>query len=102
MPLVRANNEILVDAENGISFRLFDGERQTSVLCRISREALDERASFDGQKGEWADVWRKYREAIEALASAKFDAEGPQIDGSILVATGELTPLSREPGHYLK
>ena len=50
---------------------------KTRIVCRVSREALDDRASADGRGERMADpveVFLAHRQRIEQIASAKHDA----------------------------
>ncbi len=69
------------------SFPMTDGK--TRIVCRVSREALQDRASADG-RGELIDdlvgVFLIHRERIEQIASAKHDSG----DAEHLVRTADL------------
>jgi Protein of unknown function (DUF1488) len=62
----------------------------TRIVCRVSREVLEDRASSDGRGELMADlpaVFLIYRERIEQIASAKHDAG----DTEHLVKTTDLS-----------
>jgi Protein of unknown function (DUF1488) len=74
MPLWRADEAYDWNGDF-VSFPMTDGK--TRIVCRISREALEDRASADGRGELLADlpeVFLMHRERIEQIASAKHDA----------------------------
>lgn len=75
MPLRRAE-----DAYNplleGVDFPMTDGRDR--IVFRVSREALDDRASLDGNGHlDHVEAFLLYRQAIELIASNKYDAGDP-------------------------
>lgn len=71
----------------GVTFWGQDGEKR--VLCRISRAALDDHFSEHDRLRPDA-AFRKYRRDIEALARRKYLLGQTELDGSILIRTGDL------------
>jgi transcriptional regulator with XRE-family HTH domain len=71
----------------GVSFWGQDGEKR--VLCRISREALDDHFS-ERDKLRADAAFRKHRRDIEAFARRKYLLGQIEPDGSILIRTGDL------------
>jgi hypothetical protein len=72
-----------------VSFPMTDG--RTRIVCRVSREALQDRASADGHGELMADLARVFlihRQRIEQIASANHDAG----DTEHLVRTADLNP----------
>jgi hypothetical protein len=86
MPLWRADESYDWNGDF-VSFPMTDGK--TRIVCRVSREALEDRASADGQGERMADlaeVFLANRQRIEQIASAKHDAG----DFEHLVTTADL------------
>ena len=79
------NPESIYDRSRGsIEFWGQDGEKR--VLCRISREALDDHFSdHDRLKPEAA--FKKYRRDIESLARHTYLSGQQVADGSVLIRT---------------
>ena len=74
MPLRRADDTYNWDGD-AVFFPMTDGN--TRIVCRVSREALEDRASADGCGeilGYPEEVFLTHRERIEQIASAKHDA----------------------------
>ena len=69
-----------------VMFSGMDGK--TRVRCAISREALDDHFKGDGR--DKLEVFRKHRKTIEEEARRKYLAGDTEVDGSILVRTGDL------------
>jgi Protein of unknown function (DUF1488) len=93
MPLTRLKEEYL--EEDGVRFLMVD-EDGTTVACRVSYEALRDHADrvhFSGTNGA---VFEAYRELIEEIASAAYDAESPFDDhGRVLVTSEALARITR-------
>jgi hypothetical protein len=86
MPLWRADDAYDWNGDF-VSFPMTDG--RTRFVCRVSREALEDRASADGRGELMADpveVFLIHRQCIEQIASAKHDAG----DAEHLVRTADL------------
>jgi hypothetical protein len=86
MPLWRADEAYEWNGDV-ILFPMTDGK--TRIVCRVSREALEDRASADGRGDLMADlveVFLMHRECIEQIASGKHDAG----DAEHLVKTADL------------
>jgi Protein of unknown function (DUF1488) len=74
MPLTRLRDDYL--EQDGVRFWMVD-EDDSTVACRVSHEALRDhgnRVHFSGTDGA---VFEAYRELIEEVASAAYDAEAP-------------------------
>jgi hypothetical protein len=88
MPLRRADDAYDWNGDE-ISFPMTDG--RTRIVCRVSRKALEDRASADG-RGELmadpAEVFLIYREHIEQIVSDKHDGG----DAEHLVKSADLNP----------
>jgi hypothetical protein len=88
MPLWRADNAYDWNGDV-VLFPMTDGN--TRIVCRVSREALEDRALADGRGELMADlpaVFLVHRERIEQIAGAKHDAG----DAEHLVKTADLNP----------
>jgi len=86
MPLWRADEAFDWNGDV-VSFPMTDGK--TRIVYRVSREALEDRASADGRGELLADlvaVFLMHRQRIEQIASAKHDAG----DVERLVRTADL------------
>ncbi len=94
MPLRRESE--LCDPKNlvGVTFAMVDDALGKQVTCRVTYEALCDRASKDGEGHNWLRAWKNHMGTIEALASANYDAGKVLINGQLLVDTLELTPFS--------
>ncbi len=94
MALTRLKDEYL-EQEDGVRFVMED-EAGRTVACKVSHEALRdhaERMHFSGTDGA---VFEAYRELIEELASAAYDAEAPFDDhGRVLVTSEALARVTR-------
>ena len=93
MPLTRLKDEYL--EEDGVRF-LMEDEAGSTVVCRVSHEAL--RAHADRMQFSGTDdaVFRAYRELIEEIASEAYEAEGPfDAHGRILVTSEALARVTR-------
>jgi hypothetical protein len=58
------------------------------VRCEISREALDDH--FHGDNKDKLEVFRANRRAVDEIARRKYLAGDTEVDGSLLIRTGEL------------
>ena len=85
--LVFTDPESRYESDRGVSFRGRDGENR--VLCRISREALDDHFSEDDRLRP-AAAFAKHRKEIESLARRKYLLDQIEPDGSVLVRTLEI------------
>ncbi|HVN01349.1 MAG TPA: DUF1488 family protein, partial [Caulobacteraceae bacterium] len=74
-------------ARGTIQFWGQDGEKR--VLCRISREALDDHFS-DGDRLRPDAAFQAHRAEIAAFASRKYALGQSEPDGSVLIRTGDL------------
>ena len=93
MPLTRLKNEFL--EEDGVRFLMAD-EVGNTVACRVSHEALRDHAERTHLSGSDSAVFETYRELIEDLASAAFDAEGPfDHHGRVLVTSEAIARVTR-------
>jgi hypothetical protein len=63
-------------------------DRETRVLCAISREALDDH--FRGDNKDQLEVFKANRQAIEREARRKYLAGETEPDRSVLIRTGDL------------
>jgi transcriptional regulator with XRE-family HTH domain len=81
------DDEYQYKTTEGVSFWGHDGERR--MLCRISREALDDHFSERDRLRPDA-AFRKYRREVEASARRKYLLGQTEPDGSILIRTGDL------------
>jgi hypothetical protein len=71
---------------------MIDDAGTNRVICRVTFEAQRDRASQDGDGTNWNKAWDNHMLAIEAMASANYDAGKPLVHGKLLVDTLELTP----------
>ena len=93
MPLTRLRDEYL--EQDGVRFLMVDDDGST-VACRVSHEALRDHADRVHFSGTDGAVFEAYRELIEEVASAAYDAEGPFDDhGRILVTSEALARVTR-------
>ena len=60
------------------------------VLCRVSREALDDHFS-GGDRLKPVAAFNKHRKEIEVLARRKYLSGQREPDGSVLIRTGDVT-----------
>ena len=74
MPLTRLKDDYL--EQDGVRFLMVDEDGST-VACRVSHEALRDHANRVQLSGTDGAVFEAYRELIEELASAAYDAEAP-------------------------
>src|SRR6476659_6402105 len=72
MPLTRLRDDYL--EQDGVRFLMVDEDGST-VACRVSHEALRDRANRVQHSGTDGAVFEAYRELIEELASAAYDAK---------------------------
>jgi hypothetical protein len=77
MPLRRpisAQADIIDDSNLllGVRFAMFDHEKQ--VICRVSYEALTDRAKADGINETTRETFMRHRDRIEQIASTNYDA----------------------------
>ena len=72
MPLTRLRDDYL--EQDGVRFLMVD-EGGSTVACRVSHEALRDHANRVQLSGTDGAVFEAYRELIEELASAAYDAE---------------------------
>jgi transcriptional regulator with XRE-family HTH domain len=71
----------------GVTFWGEDGEKR--MRCRISREALDDHFS-EGDRLRPEAAFKKYRQAIEALARRKYLTGQAEDDGTVLLKTDDI------------
>ena len=84
MPLTQAKEEYFSDLQ-GIRFLMQDGNKE--VPCRISHEALIDRGRATDLNE--TQVFDTYRDEIEQAASDKYDRDGADEEGRIVVTTAE-------------
>jgi transcriptional regulator with XRE-family HTH domain len=75
-------------AHGAVAFWGQDGTQR--VLCRISREALDDHFS-EGDRLRPEATFDKHRQRIEALARRKYLCGRHESDGSVLIRTGDVS-----------
>ena len=93
MPLRRLEDLYLL--QDGVRFLMADDEGST-VICRVSHEALRDHADRLHFASTDDAVFEKYRELIEDIASEAFDAGGPlDHQGRILVSSEALARVTR-------
>jgi transcriptional regulator with XRE-family HTH domain len=85
--LVFLDKEYAYDPSAGVTFWGQDGE--TRVRSRISREALDDHFS-DGDRLRPEAAFKKYRDAVEALARRKYLRGQLEPDKSVVIRTNEI------------
>ena len=86
MPLKPDHDEpVDYDLYLGIVFVMVDGDRR--VICRVTKAALHDRAIASGRSLSSVETVHRYRRAIEAAASAHYDAgiDSPVVDSEDLV-----------------
>jgi hypothetical protein len=81
-----APNESLVFGRDMVLFYGQDGE--AVVRCHITGEALD--SHFHGDSKDRLEVFRANRQAIEQEIRQRYLAGDTEVDGSILVRSGDL------------
>ena len=94
MPLRRESDLCHPEDHVGVTFVMVDDASSNRVICRVTYEALCDRAAKDGHGANWVKAWDDHMLAIEALASANFAAGKAMVGGKLLVDTRELTPLA--------
>ena len=92
MPLRRESELCHPEDQVGVTFTMIDDAGTNRVICRVTYEALCDRAAQDGDGKNWTKAWDNHVLAIESLASANYDAGKPLVHGKLLVDTHELTP----------
>jgi Protein of unknown function (DUF1488) len=93
MPLTRLEEQYL--EKDGVRFLMAD-EVGNTVACRVTHEALRDHAHRTHFSGTDSAVFETYRELIEDIASAAFDAEGPFDEhGRVLVTSEALARVTR-------
>ena len=92
MPLTRMKDDYTIS--DGVKFWMADEGRP--VLCRVTHEALRDHANRVQHSGTDGAVFEAYRELIEELASAAYDAEAPFDDhGRVLVTSEAIARITR-------
>ncbi len=94
MPLRRESEACDPEHMVGVTFVMVDDNLSKRVICRVTYEALCDRASMDGDDQNWIRAWQNHMGTIETLASANYDAGKPLVNDRLLIDTLELTPLS--------
>jgi hypothetical protein len=74
MPLMRADGLIHIDQDWNIVFPMKDKRSRDPVSCQISTRSV--RDLYGAALGDEFTVFGRYRAAIEASASADYDAHG--------------------------
>jgi hypothetical protein len=93
MPLTRLRDDYL--EQDGVRFLMVD-EGGSTVACRVSHEALRDHANRVQLSGTDGAVFEAYRELIEELASAAYDAETPFDElGRVLVTSEAIAWITR-------
>ena len=95
MPLARSNEQILTTMM-GVKFLMRDGE--VEVACRATRELLRYRFGSSDPDGD-GETFKLHREAIEKVASDKYDAGmlEPHTDAAVVVREVDMaSSLSRK------
>jgi hypothetical protein len=84
----------LCDPENhvGVTFVMVEDVDAHRIICRVTYDALCDRAAADGKGNDWQGAWNDHMVAIEALAKANYAAGKPLVGGRLLVESHELTP----------
>ena len=88
MPLNRSSVRFRAGFD-GVYFRMKDAGK--NVTCIVSHEALDYFGGTPTRQGR-VSIFKENRLLIERAASAKYDKEGADVDGSVRVGTGDLKP----------
>ena len=92
MPLTRLRDDYL--EQDGVRFLMVDEDGP--VACRVSHEALRDHANRVQLSGTDGAVFEAYRELIEELASAAYDAETPFDEhGRVLVTSEAIARITR-------
>ena len=93
MPLTRLRDDYL--EQDGVRFLMVDEDGST-VACRVSHEALRDHANRVQLSGTDGAIFEAYRELIEELASAAYDAETPFDEhGRVLVISEAIARITR-------
>jgi hypothetical protein len=90
MSLVRLHDRYRFERSEGAYFYMTAGG--TSILCKVSHEALRDRSARDGDAASLPDTFVRHRLRIETIAGEKY-ARGHRPDDLILVLSADLTPL---------
>jgi hypothetical protein len=101
MPLTRASTTPLVDTW-GVYFNMLSPHR-LSVQCTVAHRALDVLVKGDGNttEGEQIAIFTQWRDAIESLASQKYDVGKVDHHGMVIVGPDDVIVLRTLP-HDLK
>ena len=70
MPLLSKQDEPFEYDLYGVAFVMADNDRR--VICRATKEALDDRAATCGRFMSAVQAFERYRSEIEAVASAQY------------------------------
>jgi Protein of unknown function (DUF1488) len=90
MPLTRLNDEAFADQLEGVCFGMMT-DKGATVQCFVSHATLTDKARPSGQGG-MLEAFHKYRNEVEEIASAKYDAGNIEIDGRVTVSSHDLHP----------
>jgi hypothetical protein len=89
MPLTRSSIRFRAGFD-GVYFRMKDAGK--NVTCIVSHEALDNHFRGTPTRQGRVSIFKENRLLIERAASAKYDKQGVDGDGSVRVGTGDLKP----------
>ncbi len=102
MPLICESTVTEPEKFVGVTFAMIDEKTKERIICRVTYEALTDRAQADGlTDAEWLKAWEQHQKSIAVLASTNYDNGKPRIDDQVIVDTDELTPLSKTPGRFV-
>lgn len=87
MPLTFTDNAIHDADRMTVNFEGFEGGER--VLCRVSREALDDLYAPNSLTDP-ISVYRQYAPGIQAIASRKYDRREFEAGRVVLVRSGDL------------
>ena len=89
MPLIRDQELFEFERFDGVYFWMRD--HTGPILCKISHDALRERAARDGEDASLENTFVRHRARIESIAGDTYD-NGPLTGDVLLVHTEQLTP----------
>jgi Protein of unknown function (DUF1488) len=90
MALIRDQEPFEFERFDGVYFWMRDGT--SPVLCKISHDALRDRAARDGEDESLENTFIRHRARIESIAGNNYNNR-PLTGDVLLVGTEQLTPL---------
>ena len=95
MPLTRHREAYSANRLNAVVFWMQDEtDTERTVLCKVSYEALRDRAAADGDGLSASETFERHRDRIEKIASDRYDVAnldaGDRDGAEIIVRSQEL------------